>query len=181
MKEPININSDTLDKFLENDLGGFLSESKKITSSLNNVDLSSSELAINNYDALSISNSIQSFLSRGETVLETMQLYCNNMPDPESVNAFSALITALSSAINNIAAVQNKLQDHKNRLELEEHKHNLKLKEIEFREKIKQQNKQDTPGDLNNLDKDTSTTNLLKFNTSSIIEQITKVQSEQIN
>lgn len=162
MKDQVNIGNDSLEEFLKNDLGDFLSDTKEISKNCENLALapagSSSELVM---------QSLERFLEQGSSVLETMTVYCNNMPDAESVSAFASLIASMSGAMNNIANVFKREQDHINKLELEEQKHKNKLIEIEFRETVKARAKETVPGEtMEQAD------TLLEYNTADIIAQI---------
>ena len=168
MTNPIQINSEALDKFLEEDLGSFLQDTKHINETVNS-------LAVDTFSGNApeqITLALQGFLERGSSVLETMEIYCNNMPDAESVNAFSSLISSLSSAINNIASVHQKLQDHQNKIELGQKNHEWKMKEIEFRERIKASIKAETIS--GNPEGGKTTEQLVEFNTNDIIDRIVK-------
>jgi len=172
MSKDVNINAEALDEFLKGDLGDFLSDTKAVTQQVESLEVSS----FTGDTPLAITKTVESFLERGASVLETMEIYCNNMPDSESVSAFASLISSLSSAINNIASVHNKIQDHQNRIELEERKHELKMKEIEFRERIKATVKAEAgPGEVIPGE---SAEELVEYNTHDIINQIVEINKK---
>lgn len=130
----VNINNEELDKFLKGDIGDFLQTAESITDTVKDIQ-AAREAGLTTPEDLA--SSIESFLQQGASVLDTMTIYCNNMPDSESVNSLASLINALSGAINKIAGLWKTEQTHRNRLELEQQRHENKLKEITLKEQLK--------------------------------------------
>lgn len=166
MGEEIRINNEALDAFLKDDLGDFLKMTKSIDETVKTIQVAH-EHGVMTPDG--VSAAIEDFLQKGSSVLDTMTIYCNNMPDAESVSSFASLITALSGAINNIAALYKTEQAHRNRLELEEKRHELKMREIAYREKLRSANKnKDANGDENEGESET----MIPVSTADIVNQI---------
>lgn len=164
MSEEVNISNTALEEFLSSDLGDFLKTTKNIDKTINSLSI-----AKNNGDITpaAITEVLEEFLVKGSSVLDTMTIYCNNMPDAESVNAFSALLNALASSINNVATLYKHEQSHRNKLELEEKKHELKLKEIEFRERLRATAKEGNSSEL--LEEPTT---MIEVNTANIVNEL---------
>lgn len=165
MSNDTQINNAALDEFLSGDIGEFLAATK-------NIDETVKEMTVAHENGLASTDAVHqalaSFLTQGESVLETMTIYCNNMPDAESVNSFASLMNALSGAINKIANLYKVDQQHRNRLELEDKRHDNKMKEIEFKERLKNSKKDGDPTVLGEEDAET----MVEVNTADIVEQI---------
>lgn len=134
MNDEVKISSDALDEFLSSDVGEFLKTTQSIDNTVREIQVAK-EAGLPTPEG--IASSIETFLQQGASVLETMTVYCNNMPDAESVNALSSLINSLTSAINKIANLYKTEQTHRNRIELEEKKHELRMEEIKYKEQLK--------------------------------------------
>jgi hypothetical protein len=128
------INNDALEEFLASDVGDFLKATKSIDNTVKEMQVAQSA-GLPTPEG--VTAALEGFLEQGQSVLETMTIYCNNMPDAESVNSFASLMNAMSSAINKIAALYKTEQQHRNRIELEEKKHELKMKEIAYKESFR--------------------------------------------
>ena len=158
MTTPNAFNNDELTRFISEDLGGFLSETKAMTSIPDNT----TPLISNNND---ITNTMAQFLEKGASVLDTMSVYCNTMPDAECVASMASLLNALTSTIDSISKMYKDEQAHLNKLELEEIKHKNKLKEFEFKEQLKHNKPgEDVVGD--------NVQSMVEFSTADIIQQI---------
>jgi len=173
MSEEIKINNQALDDFLHGDLGEFLATTKNIDETVKTIQIAK-ESGLPTPEGVTLA--LEGFLEKGASVLDTMAIYCNNMPDSESVNSFASLMNALSRAINNIATLYKNEQSHRNRLELEDKKHEYKMKEIEFRERLKATNKnlETGEGTLEGLEEAEV---MVEVSTSDIIEQYIKVKN----
>lgn len=168
MNNPVNIGSEALNEFLAGDLGDFLQDTKEISKNVENMAMTTGGTPE------AITKTLESFLEQGSSVLETMAIYCNNMPDAESVSALSSLISSLTSAMNNIASLYKRDQGHLDKLELEQKKHENKLKEIAFRESIKA--RKGEPGETGEETAET----LVEYNTADAIDRIMQnVKKEQ--
>jgi hypothetical protein len=134
MPKDVQINNEELEKFLQGDVGEFLQSTQTIDNTIK-------EIEIARQNGLptpeGISEKIESFLEQGSSVLETMTIYCNNMPDSESVNSLASLINALSGSINKIANLWKVDQQHRNRVELEQQRHENRMEEIKLKERLK--------------------------------------------
>lgn len=164
MQNNVQINSNALDDFLKQDIGDFIQTTKSIDDTVKKMSVAQSNGELS---PVGVHQALEQFLDQGASVLETMTIYCNNMPDAESVNAFASLISSLSGAMNNIANLYKTEQTHRNRIELEEKKHELKLKEIEFKERIKVA-KQDGDPIVGADEAET----MVEVNTASIVNQL---------
>lgn len=173
MDNNVNINSAALDEFLKTDIGDFIQTTKSIDNTVKEMSVAR---AAGELSPAGVHEALSSFLEQGASVLDTMTIYCNNMPDAESVNALSSLINSLSSAMNNIANLYKTEQSHKNRLELEERKHELKLKELEFKERLRASSKKD--GDRGLVEGD-NVEALVEVNTADIIQKVMDAKKEQ--
>lgn len=170
MSDEVKINNEALDAFLKDDLGDFLRTTKSIDETVKTIQVAH-EQGLTTPDG--VMSAIEDFLQKGSSVLDTMTIYCNNMPDAESVSSFASLITALSGAINNIAALYKTEQAHRNRIELEEIRHEHKLKELAYREKLRAagKNKGENKGENENTGDGESET-LVEVSTADIVNQI---------
>lgn len=165
MNNDIKINNDALEEFLSSDVGEFIKSTKSIDNTVREMAVSS---ANGTFSTEGVTAALESFLEQGTSVLETMTIYCNNMPDAESVNSLASLLNALSGAIDKIASLYKAEQSHRNKIELEEKKHELKLKEHEFKERLKLKRKDDT------IDAGDASTTCIPISTADIVDQITK-------
>ena len=166
MTEPVKINNQALDDFLAGDLGDFLSSTKDIDTTVKEMQVAQ----LNGVPTpAGVTAALEGFLEKGATVLDTMTIYCNNMPDSESVNSFASLMNSLTGAINNIAALYKIDQAQRNRLEIEDKKHEHKLKELEYRSRLKATLKNAQPGDPQLGMKEADT--MIEVSTSDIVDQ----------
>ncbi len=172
MNNDVKINSSALDEFLKQDIGDFIQTTKSIDNTVKEMSVAQSKGELS---PAGVQASLEKFLDQGGSVLETMTIYCNNMPDAESVNAFASLINSLSSAMNNIANLYKTEQTHRNRIELEEKKHELKLREIEFKEHIRVAKKDGDP--IIGEEDDAET--MVEVNTASIVNELINAKIEQ--
>jgi hypothetical protein len=167
----VKISNEALDDFLKGDLGDFLSTTKNIDEQVKTLQVAQAN-GLPTPEGVTLA--LEGFLEQGSTVLETMTIYCNNMPDSESVNSFAALLNALSGAINNIASLYKTEQTHRNRIELEERKSELRMKEIEFKERLRAKNK---PGETAaNIEEDSET--MIEFSTADVVNQLIDAKKE---
>jgi hypothetical protein len=160
------INNDALEEFLAGDVGDFLKSTKSIDNTVKEMQVAQSA-GLPTPEGVTVA--LEGFLEQGKSVLETMTIYCNNMPDAESVNSLASLMNAMSGAINKIAALYKTEQAHRNRIELEEKKHELKMKEIEFRERLRATNRDNETG--NEVLGDNSE-EMIPVNTADIVNQL---------
>jgi len=160
------INSEELNRFLSEDLGDFLSDTKEIAT---RADSALAKVTDGENIEDGIVKSLEGILDRGNSVLETMTIYCNNMPDAESVTAMAALLNALTGALSNVSSLYKAEQQHRFKIELEERKHELKLIEIEHREMIKAKARELAPGAGG---KQEQADDMYEFNTNDIIDRL---------
>lgn len=173
MGDEIRINNEALDAFLKDDLGDFLKSTKSIDETVKTIQIAHEQGVMT---PEGVTQALEDFLQKGSSVLDTMTIYCNNMPDAESVSSFASLITALSGAINNIAALYKTEQAHRNRLELEEKRHELKMREIVYREKLRSASK---TKDANGNENDDDTETMVEVSTADIVNQIFERKQSQ--
>jgi len=170
MAKDINISNEALNEFLDSDLGDFLSSTKSIDHTVKEMQVAQMN-GVPSPEGVTLA--LEGFLEKGATVLDTMTIYCNNMPDSESVNSFAALMNSLSGAINNIASLYKVDQAQRNRLELEEKKHELKMKELAYKEQLRASSKKagETGGPAALAEGDDGATTMIEVSTSDIVDQ----------
>lgn len=170
MPGDVNISSEALEEFLKGDLGDFLETTKSIDKTVQTIQMTQEQGLVT---PEGVTKALEDFLEKGASVLDTMTIYCNNMPDAESVNAFSSLMNSMASAINRIAALYKTEQAHRYRIELEEKKHELKMKEIEYREKLKTKNRNPEATD----DEEDGET-MVEVSTKDIVDQLIRAKQK---
>ena len=172
MSKDVKINSDALEEFLAGDVGEFLKTTKSIDNTVKEMSVAH---AAGRPTPEGVTIALEGFLEQGQSVLETMTIYCNNMPDAESVNSLAALLNALSGSIEKIASLYKTEQAHRNRIELENIKHENKLKEIEYRERLKASKKD---GEGEEVLGDNAET-MVPVNTADIVNQLIEAKSRK--
>jgi lantibiotic modifying enzyme len=160
-------NGKDLDNYF-NELGMELEDASNQIETFKKQTLEIAKMDVGTFPQLMV-ESLNGVITRGNNILNKVELICNSIPDPEIYNAAASVLNSINSLISNFLSLYKIEKSRLDKIELENLGHQHKMEQIKLRSDLRQ-----TPVDSD----DPTSSEVIPFNTADILLGIVNAEKK---